>query len=386
MSIDLKWRPESYSDFHDPVALALNGIQGQMRREMVRDMLTAEGEHREFCDNVLGSIEPNILKERADEQFIYHMSNFDSPVWMGGEYLPEVSPGEVEIARIVLPLSTLGDVISVRARLRSGRYRYRVVDEYQSEFHIRRKSSIRPLTLGQLIDLIQTGSQPGFTHDGNGLVEGFWNVELEDGAGPGALEECVRFAHVESDHYPELAAWYEERGRQWRIERVRDRMEECSFCGGDYDPCEEDHECEEGKAWCKRREEERKREEEEHERREQEWDLHPMANEIQEMMQTWWTTSAGGISGAGGLCYQHARAKLGIVEQLIRDTLLTTGVMPSGVYTLEYGFINPEPMSLTVDFDRLADEAKVIPKRCVGLDEHRPRHRRGYRIVARPKP
>ena len=46
MSIDLKWRPESYGDFHDPVALALNGIQGQMRREMVRDMLTAEDEHR----------------------------------------------------------------------------------------------------------------------------------------------------------------------------------------------------------------------------------------------------------------------------------------------------------------------------------------------------
>ena len=151
----------------------------------------------------------------------------------------------MEIARIVLPLSTLGDVISVRARFRSGRYRYRVVDEYESEFDIRRKSSIRPLTLGQLIDLIQTGSQPDFTHDGDGLVEGFWNVELQDGAGPGALEECVRFAHVESDHYPELAAWYEERGRQWRIELVRERMEECCFCGGDYDPCEEDHECNE---------------------------------------------------------------------------------------------------------------------------------------------
>ena len=245
MSIDLKWRPDSYSDFHDPVALALNGIQGHMRREMVRDMLTAEGEQREFYDNVLGSIDPDILKERADEQSIYRMSNFDSPVWMGGEYLPEVSSGEVEIARIVLPLSTLGDVISVRARFRSGRYRYWVVDEYESEFDIRRKSSIRPLTLGQLIDLIQTGSQPDFTHDGDGLVEGFWNVELEDGAGPGALEECVRFAHVESDHYPELAAWYEERGRQWRIELVRERMEECCFCGGDYDPCEEDHECNE---------------------------------------------------------------------------------------------------------------------------------------------
>ena len=32
----------------DPVTLALNGISGQMRRAMVRDVLTAEGERR-FC-------------------------------------------------------------------------------------------------------------------------------------------------------------------------------------------------------------------------------------------------------------------------------------------------------------------------------------------------
>ena len=62
------------------------------------------------------------------------------------------------------------------------------------------------------------------------------------------------------------------RGRQWRIELVRERMEECCHCGRDYDPCG-DHECEEGEAWFKRREEERKREEEERKRREQEWDL-----------------------------------------------------------------------------------------------------------------
>ena len=67
----------------------------------------------------------------------------------------------------------------------------------------------------------------------------------------------MRFAHVESDHYPELAAWYEERGQQWRIELVRERMETCRHCGRDYDPYE-DHECEEGEAWFKRWEEERK--------------------------------------------------------------------------------------------------------------------------------
>ena len=43
MSIDLDFRPDSYSDFDDPVALALNDINGQMRRVMVPDMMTAEG-------------------------------------------------------------------------------------------------------------------------------------------------------------------------------------------------------------------------------------------------------------------------------------------------------------------------------------------------------
>ena len=33
---ELKWRPGSYADFDDPVALVLNGIRGQMRREMAR--------------------------------------------------------------------------------------------------------------------------------------------------------------------------------------------------------------------------------------------------------------------------------------------------------------------------------------------------------------
>ena len=82
---ELKWRPGSYAEFDDPVALVLNGIRGQMRREMARDMLTAEGEHREFIDTQLGPIQPGILEERADEKFIQTMSGFQSPVWMGGE-------------------------------------------------------------------------------------------------------------------------------------------------------------------------------------------------------------------------------------------------------------------------------------------------------------
>ena len=63
MTIDLNFRPASYADFDNPVALALNGIEGQMRRTMARDMLLAEGDQREHYDAVLGPIDDEILSE-----------------------------------------------------------------------------------------------------------------------------------------------------------------------------------------------------------------------------------------------------------------------------------------------------------------------------------
>ena len=50
------------------------------------------------------------------------------PLYMGGNYLPNLRPGEVEIARIQI-YSTTGDVAAVYARRVGPRIRYRVVDE-----------------------------------------------------------------------------------------------------------------------------------------------------------------------------------------------------------------------------------------------------------------
>jgi len=221
MSIDLDFRPSSYSDFDDPVALALNGISGQMRREMVRDMLTAEGEHREEMDALLGPIDPRILEERADERSIQHVSSLCGPSWMGGEYLPRRKPGKVEIARVILRSTTM-DVFSLRARWSGGRYHYRVVDEYESRITICRKTSRRPLTLGEVIEALDSAGGDINT-EGAGLVAVWWNQQREHDCG---LQECTDFAWVESEIYPGLAAWYEERARLWREER------ECSETPG----------------------------------------------------------------------------------------------------------------------------------------------------------
>ncbi|MHB1191933.1 MAG: hypothetical protein ACYC6F_02715 [Longimicrobiales bacterium] len=220
MSIDVTFRPASYGDFAGPVDLAVNGISGQMRREMVRDMLTAEGEQRERYDALLGPIEPAILEERADESFVQNLSGCGGPNWLGGEYLPRRSSCEVEIARVVLA-STCMDVISLRARWSGGRYRYRLVDEYGSRRQLCRKTSKRTLTLGQVIDMLDTVDGGGDLHTcGQGIVECWWYQQWECGDGP---EACTDFAWVESEIYPGLADWYRERAVEWRREREAER-------------------------------------------------------------------------------------------------------------------------------------------------------------------
>ena len=213
MSIDLDFRPASYSDFADPVSLALNGISGQMRREMVRDMMTAQGSQRDAYDQILGPIDPGILKAHADAQEIQTRNQLMGPSWMGGEYLPRLRPGEVEIARIVLQSVTM-DVFSLRARWSGGRYHYRIVDEYESNFVLCQQTSRRTLTLGRVIDILET-VEGDLDTGGCGMVECWWNQQWDYGSRD---EDHVSFARVESELYPGLSAWYDQRAEQWRAE------------------------------------------------------------------------------------------------------------------------------------------------------------------------
>lgn len=222
MSIDLNFRPTSYADFDDPVSLALNGIKGQMRREMARDMLTAEGKQRAVYDAVLGPIDDEILGEQAPAGFTHNVNPALGPSWMGGEYLPDLMSREVEIARIVLASVTM-DVFSVRAKLRGSRYHYSIRDEYETEFTVRPKTSRAPLTLGALIGLIDTKEGQDLESDVRSLVDVWWWRQWENGhCSP---QECTDFAWVESEQYPKLVDHFEERARQWRIARAPEWVE-----------------------------------------------------------------------------------------------------------------------------------------------------------------
>ena len=235
---ELNWRPWSYTDFTDPTALIVNGIRGQLRRSnartdlgLVYDRANSGGHLDWFADS------DEWLHGSADEEVWEISSKMFN--WRVGESLPEPLPGEIEIARIVISewmhvdiesgerrkIEALQNVFSIRARWRSGRYRYRVVDDFDSEFSITPQSSRKTLTLAQLIDVLQSGraANPDFQCGATGLVEYWWEVELERGLWKVEgfnedFKECTKGAKIESELYPMLPVWYERRAEEWVVE------------------------------------------------------------------------------------------------------------------------------------------------------------------------
>src|ERR1022692_11156 len=115
--IDLDYRPSSYFWAVDTNVLLPSGIAGEARRKLHRARIEAGV-------TVDDGLDAAVLDEamRAAWGRIH-------PANMGGEYLPALLKGEVEIARISLE-STTADQIGVRARRVRERIRYRIVDEY----------------------------------------------------------------------------------------------------------------------------------------------------------------------------------------------------------------------------------------------------------------
>ncbi len=213
--VDLAFRPASYWDHTDPLAAVLGNMKGQVRRGMVRDFLTG------LAPDELGELEEQYLPDAIDPELRTELTRLH-PRWMGGEYLPDYLPGEVEIARLILASVTM-DVIAIRVRRCGRRLLYRVVDEYGTGYVSRRRSSARPLTLGQLIELIESvhvADDPWAS--GDPFPGDILELNLEAGVHPNDLEEFIR---MESYHYPELGLWWAARAAVWAESKCRELAE-----------------------------------------------------------------------------------------------------------------------------------------------------------------
>ena len=178
----LEYRPADYWDH--PSAQFAN-IKGELRRTILEE---------EFCAGTLSEVPQNLLADDLSDGLRESLGSLD-PAWMGGEYLPSYEDGEIEIGRATLK-STLTDVISIRARRMMGGIKYRIVDEYESDFSVSPGSSALPLTLKELIGLVEAAELPSL----RGEFDDRWAGE----------EEYIAFLRIYSPFYPQLEEWFRE--------------------------------------------------------------------------------------------------------------------------------------------------------------------------------
>lgn len=205
---DMNYRPESYWNCPQE---GYTNIKGEMRRQTLDGAVES---------NALELLPGFLFSDELSEEERAYMASMH-PIFMGGEYLPGYKPGEVEIARSSLE-SVTWDVISIRARqLESGKIAYRVVDEYDTSFNCSPSESSKPLTLGELISLID--SVEGHYAGGGpatGLTDCYRDSNYEADESLQHLNILVHFVHVTSLYYPELERWYDDEALEWYQKRL----------------------------------------------------------------------------------------------------------------------------------------------------------------------
>ena len=194
------YTPPSYFFPMDLGTYLLATVKGTQRRSSI-EKLIAEG-------NVL-DVEDWLAHSSLDNDTRVLIGKFH-PVFMGGEYLPDLNEGEVEIARIELA-STTADAISIRATKHNSRIYYSVQDEYSTEFKVKPEWSKTPLTCSQIINLIETATDTKYGERSLGLrsLDDLYRKHGVD------LDTCRSFVRITSAFYPELETCYEQAIEDW---------------------------------------------------------------------------------------------------------------------------------------------------------------------------
>ena len=203
--IDLAYRPRDYFWAADLKVPLPSSIAGEARRQLVRALMESDAP---IPDGLDAAVLDDAMREAWGRIHPSHM---------GGEYLPPLRKGEIEIARISLQ-SVTADQISIRARRLAGRIGYRVVDEYPdaSTFVCHPASSVSPLSLGELIALMERASE------GGSIIFPILGMNSEYST----RDELATFITVTSDLYSDLQRYYRALTDAWLNERAREESDE----------------------------------------------------------------------------------------------------------------------------------------------------------------
>ncbi len=192
--LDLNFRPQSYFWPLNERSHVVSAIKGAERRAYV-ELMIAQGREAELPRVLL---QPSLRPEELQANIAMH------PSFMGGEYLPDRSDEEIEIARITIA-STTQDVTCIYASRADDGIIYRAVDEYEGETltETRTCSSRLPLTVSELADFFLSAWDLFFILDMNFESNGR------------RADEVRAFFWGASEFYPGFKALIAHRVEEW---------------------------------------------------------------------------------------------------------------------------------------------------------------------------
>lgn len=177
--INTRYRPKSHFGPRSLEKYTLGKVKGAIAREMLTEHPELDG--TEILERMVsGEISPQALASLGNVH----------PMFLGGNFLPDATNGEIEIARIEIA-STTGDVTALLARPERGKIHYRIVDEYEGETLNSPTSMVsdKPLSLGEMTDFFLSAWS---------LVQTL-RMNFEDD-----LESALAFFTAKSDFYTEF--------------------------------------------------------------------------------------------------------------------------------------------------------------------------------------
>lgn len=177
--IDFDQRPERYWDDDDVLAKLLRGVRDSEQHSRLT---------RHWASGDIQKLEAELDSDVSDDLDQGHM--------------PGCMPWEKEIAVITLD-SVNGDMISVRALKSKDNIRYKVMDEYGSQFKLQREVSDLPLTLQEMINFLDQTSLEGLP---GGISLGYNRMNAEYAG----RAELRHFTSIKSRFYPDLKKHYEQ--------------------------------------------------------------------------------------------------------------------------------------------------------------------------------
>lgn len=198
VAIAWSYRPSGYFWAKERRIFLASDIKGAERRKYYERLLES-GDRDAINEFVLKSTLTDRERRAAGS---FH------PAFMGGEYLPDCKPMQVEIARIGIA-STTCDVTCVYAQMEDGQIEYTIVDEYDGDT-IEGPSSCKsqePLTLNELVDFFLKGWD----------LLGTLNANFEEHGNPADMVKSF-VTNASSSFYAQFGLAIEERIDEWLVD------------------------------------------------------------------------------------------------------------------------------------------------------------------------